>query len=30
LLDVTTEDIKQFVAIQDLKQMPVFQEDVAI
>jgi hypothetical protein len=30
LLDVTTEDIKQFVAIQALKQMSVFQEDVAI
>ncbi len=30
LLDVTTEDIKQFVAIQPLKQMSVFQEDVAI
>ena len=30
LLDVTTEDIKQFVAIQALKQMSAFQEDVAI
>ena len=30
MLDVTTEDIKQFVAIQALKQMSVFQEDVAI
>jgi hypothetical protein len=30
LLGVTTEDIKQFVAIQALKQMSVFQEDVAI
>jgi hypothetical protein len=29
LLDVSTEDIKQFVAIQALKQMSVFQEDVA-
>jgi hypothetical protein len=30
LLDVTTEDIKQFVAIQALKQMSVFQKDVTI
>ena len=30
LLDVTTEDIKQFVAIQALKHMSGFQEDVAI
>ena len=30
LLDVTTEDIEQFVAIQASKQMSVFQEDVAI
>jgi hypothetical protein len=30
LLDVITEDTKQFVAIQALKQMSVFQEDVAI
>ena len=30
LLEVTTEDIKQFVAIQALKQMSVFQEGVAI
>jgi len=30
LLDVTTEDIKQFVAIQALKQMSVFQEDAPI
>ncbi len=30
LLDVTTEDIKQFVAIKALKQMSVFQENVAI
>jgi hypothetical protein len=30
LLDVTTEDIKQFVAFQALKQMSVFREDVAI
>ncbi len=30
LLDVTTEDIKQCVAIQALKQMSAFQEDVAI
>ena len=30
LLGVTTEDIKQLVAIQALKQMPVFQEGVAI
>ena len=29
LLDDTTEDIAQFVAIQALKQMSVFQEDVA-
>ena len=30
LLGVITEDIKQFVAIQALKQMSIFQEDVAI
>ncbi len=30
LLDVTTEDIKQFVVIHDLKKMLVFKEDVAI
>ena len=30
LLDVTTEDINQFVAIQALKQKSVFHEDVAI
>jgi len=30
LLDVTTEDIKQFVAIQAVKQLSVFQENVAI
>jgi hypothetical protein len=30
LLDVTTEDIKQFVAIYALKQMSSFQENVAI
>jgi len=30
LLNVTTEDIKQFVAIQALKQMSDFQEDVTI
>jgi len=30
LLDVTMEDIKQFAAIQALKQMSIFQEDVAI
>jgi hypothetical protein len=30
LLDITTEDIKQFVAIHALKQMSVFQEGVAI
>jgi len=30
LLDVTTEDIKQFDAIQALNQMSVFQEDVVI
>jgi hypothetical protein len=30
LLDVTTEDIKQFIAIHALKQITVFQEDVAI
>ena len=30
LLDVTTEDIKHFFAIQALKQMSVFQEDVTI
>ena len=30
LLDVTTEDMKQFVAIQALEQMSVFQEEVAI
>ena len=30
LPDVTTEDIKQFIVIQALKQMSVFQEDVAI
>ena len=30
MLDVTTEDIKQFIAIHALKQITVFQEDVAI
>jgi len=30
LLDVTTEDITQFVAIHALKQVSVFQEDFAI
>ena len=30
MLDVTTEDIKQFVDIHALKQMSIFQENVAI